>query len=185
MSVVGVLAFSVVPREDGRVYFVHELTTALQARRRGVGTRLLTTMLQGSAGASSVHLIARASNAPAIALYASLGFEARSDALEATAPVQSPGAGELYLTASVEPLLVRAAEVLSRKAVWNGSYDMRYFASRARLALDGLLGGLHQQTLDLVREAHGSTDSLPRDLTRRTQPVQMHIAVESTGKLVG
>jgi ribosomal-protein-alanine N-acetyltransferase len=69
----GLLGFVVARRELDEL---HVLLAGVvpQARRQGVASRLLETLVGSERGLARVHLEVRASNRPALSFYASLGF---------------------------------------------------------------------------------------------------------------
>jgi ribosomal protein S18 acetylase RimI-like enzyme len=69
------LAFGLAVAERGMVGF-HDIVVAPKARGRGLGRRLIAALIEwgGRQGAASAYLLVREANAPARALYRSLGF---------------------------------------------------------------------------------------------------------------
>ncbi|MFP5346017.1 MAG: GNAT family N-acetyltransferase [Actinomycetes bacterium] len=78
----GALGFAVLPRDDGmQRYDIDSLAVDPASHRRGVGRDLLAALLREAAGENSVVEVSTGrDNAPALALYASVGFHATGDA---------------------------------------------------------------------------------------------------------
>ena len=164
----GFIAYVVVEAKEGREpqLFVQELVVDKDARSQGLATRLLEEALQLTPEAAQASLVVDRDNWNAILLYTLLGFQEASDER-----LVDPRESEFYMRVDRELLNSRVKERAmaeeQKQPAASGivALELNAYPSRQRLALEGLQW--HREVLRLVRLAHGTSATLPRDWNAR------------------
>lgn len=174
----GVVAYVVVEaRPDVPAQlFVQELAVAAPARRQGLATLLLQEAVRRTPEATEASLIVDRDNVGAVLLYGRLGFQEAPNR-----QLVRPRDGEWYLRvararleAGLEAEQAEQVEQVARVEQAEQAREaggprnpviaaiaFEAYPNRQRLALEGLRW--HGEVIRLVREAHGSSATLPHD----------------------